>query len=66
MSNITPAQASAAHPKCGTCDHKVERSDLQFTWYDCGTQQATWAIGLDLERDYCQHHSELKKENNNE
>lgn len=29
---MTPQKIRAAHPKCGTCGHKVRRTDGPYVW----------------------------------
>lgn len=74
MTEITPAEASAAHPKCGTCAHLVvsykapahEWTVLNYRCKHLSGDSKSGKFVLDFSSHYCPNHSELTKENNNE
>lgn len=50
----TPADIAAAHPKCGTCEHKHPEYG-----YCTNRNSRCWYEEVNPLTDYCPHHSEL-------
>lgn len=58
--SMTPAEISAAHPKCGSCD--LTRKLMPFVWTICISHMSPCRNQIvSAESDYCRWHSELTK-----